>query len=278
MTQPGEYVSNLKVHNVGENQNSVEFIGEGTLQNCIIISKHNALTGHKHLIVSGCSIEGKYLPCIQPYSTFEISDCNLFPKTRSWGGEHPAGIKVWHSGTIDNVTIEADIASSDYEPHYDTPWLAGVILQLRNPDDTVTITNARMNLKLTTLYHDDRPNETANWELFGVVSGGRNPEPTTYYPGHAVVKDCQINLTGIEDSSNPNGDGRAIMVAGVCVQGGGRVDVIGNTSIKTSRTPASYGEEGYEYSLNNQNGTLAVDLETVDYDDKLTNGIISELK
>ncbi|MHC4115379.1 MAG: hypothetical protein ACYSSL_08700, partial [Planctomycetota bacterium] len=271
-------VSNLKVHNVGENQNSVEFIGEGTLQNCVIVSKHNALTGRKHLIVSSCSIEGKYLPCIQPYSTFEISDCNLFPKTRSWGGEHPAGIKARHSGTIDHVTIEADIASSDYEPHYDTPWLAGVIVQLRDAQDTVRITNTRMNLTLTTLYHDNRPNETANWELFGVVSGGRNPVPTTYYPGRAVVEDCQINLTGIEDSSNPNGDGRAIMVAGICVQGGGTVEVLGKTKITTSRTTANYGEEGYEYSLNNQNGTLAVDLETVDYDDKLTNGIISELK
>lgn len=271
-------VSNLKVHNVTESQNSVEFIGEGTLQNCIIVSKHNALMGRQHLIVSGCSIEGKYLACIQPYSTFEISDCNLFPKTRSWSGEHPAGIKVWNSGTIDNVTIEADIASSDYKPHYDTPWLAGVILQLKNPYQTVMITNTRMNLKLTTLYHDEQPNETANWELFGVVSGGRNPVPTTDYPGHAVVQDCQINLTGIEDSSDPSDNNKAIIVAGVCVQGSSRIDVIGNTSIKTSRTPASFGDEGYEYSLNNQNGILAIDPETVDYDDNLTNRIISELK
>ncbi|MHC4635692.1 MAG: hypothetical protein ACYSYU_10875, partial [Planctomycetota bacterium] len=61
-------------------------------------------------------------------------------------------------------------------------------------------------------------------------------------------------------------------------QGGGTVEVLGKTKITTSRTTANYGEEGYEYSLNNQNGILAVDLETVDYDDKLTNGIISELK
>jgi hypothetical protein len=268
-------VENIKVHNVGENQNSVEFIGEGTFRNCIIVSQHNALTARKHLIVKNCNIEGMYLPCIQPYSTFEISDCNIYPKTRTWGGEHPSGIQAWHSGTINNVSIRADIASSDYEPHYDTPWLAGVILQLTNTNETVTINNVSMDLKLTTLYHDNRPEETADWELFGIVSGGRNPKPTTYYPGHAIVKDCQINLTGIEDSSNPNGDGRAIMVAGVCVQGGGRVDVIGDTTIRTSRKAASFGDEGYEYSLNNQNGIITVDFNTVDFDKTITNGVIT---
>jgi len=268
-------VENLKIENVWPNQNSIEFRGAGTLKNCIVESDHDAVTASGHLVVSGCTIEGWYRPCIHAYSTFEVSDCTFYPKTRSWGGQHPAGIKATKSGTIDNVTIEADIVSSDYEPHYDTPWLAGVILQLRNPDDTVTISNARINLRLTTLYHDNRPGETADWELFGVVSGGRNPKPTTYYPGRAIVENCQIDLTGLEDSSNPNGDGRAIMVAGVCVQGGGRVDVIGNTSIKTSRTSAGYGEDGYEYSLNNQNGILTVDFNTVDFDETITNGVIT---
>ncbi|MHC4463561.1 MAG: dockerin type I domain-containing protein [Planctomycetota bacterium] len=268
-------VENLKIENVLLNQNSIEFRGAGTLKNCIVESYHDAVTASGHLVVSGCTIEGWYRPCIHAYSTFEVSDCTFYPKTRSWGGQHPAGIKATKSGTIDNVMIEADIVSSDYEPHYDTPWLAGVILQLRNPDDTVTISNARINLRLTTLYHDNRPGETADWELFGVVSGGRNPKPTTYYPGRAIVENCQIDLTGIEDRSNPNGDGRAIMVAGVCVQGGGRVDVIGNTSIKTSRTSASYGGDGYEYSLNNQNGILTVDFNTVDFDDTITNGVIT---
>ena len=271
-------VENIKIDNVGENQNSVEFRGAGTLRNCIVKSIHDAVTASGHLIVSGCVIEGWYRPCIHVYSTFEISDSTLYPKTRSWGGQHPAGIKALKSGTIDNVTIEAAIASSDYEPHYDTPWLAGVILQLRNVEDVVTITNTTMNLTLTTIYQDGFPNETADWELFGVVSGGRNPNPTTYYPGQAIIKDCQITLNGIEDSSNKNGDGRAIMVAGVCVQGSGRVDVIGNTVITTTRTTAGFVDEGYEYSLNNQNGILAVVPETVDYDGNLTNGIISELK
>ena len=135
-----------------------------------------------------------------------------------------------------------------------------------------------MNLTLTTLYHKDRPDETATWELFGVVSGGRNPTPTTSYPGHVTIEDCQIDVNGIEDSSDPNGDGRGIMVAGVCIQGGGSVDVIGQTQITTSRTPAGYEEDGYEYSLNNQNGTLRVDPKTVDYDNRLTNGVIGKIK
>jgi hypothetical protein len=271
-------VENLKIHNVGANQNSIRFSGIGTLKNCIIYSDHDAVSSLKHVVVSGCTISGMYRPCIHAYSTFEISDCVILPRTRSWGGQHPAAIKAIRSGTVDNVIIEADIASSDYEPHYDTPWLAGIIVQLSNAQDTVRITNTTMNLTLTTLYHDDRPSETANWELFGVVSGGRNPVPNTLYPGRTIVENCQINLTGIEDGSNPNGDGRAIMVAGVCVQGGGVAEVLGDTRITTSRTAASYEEEGYEYSLNNQNGTLTVDSKTVDYDDKQTNGTISKLK
>jgi len=217
-------ITNLKIANVGPNQNSVRFKGVGTLKDCIVDSDHDAVTAYKHIVVSGCTIKGMYRPCIHVYSTFEISDCILIPGTRSWGGQHPAGIKAIKSGTIDNVTIEASIASSDYEPHYDTPWLAGVILQLRDAQDTVRITNTRMNLTLTTLYHENRPDETADWELFGVVNGGRNPKPTTDYPGRAIVEDCHISLTGIEDSSDPNGDGRAIMVAGICVQGGGEVE------------------------------------------------------
>ena len=269
-------IKNLKIENVGPNQNSVGFRGIGMLKDCIVKSDHDAVKSYGHLVVSGCTIEGMYRPCIHSYSTFEISDSTLIPKTRSWGGEHPAGIKATKSGTIDNVTIEASIASSDYEPHYDTPWFAGVIVQLTNPQDLVRITNTTMNLTLTTLYNDDRLNETANWELFGVVSGGRNPKPTTFYTGRTIIENCQINLTGIEDSSDPNGDGRAIMIAGVCIQGGGTVEVLGNTSITTSRTTAGYGEKGYEHSLNNQNGTLIVAPETVSYDKKLTNGIISE--
>ncbi|MBW8000594.1 MAG: S8 family serine peptidase [Planctomycetes bacterium] len=271
-------VENIKIHNVGNNQNSVRFWGEGTLRNCIVKSVHDAVTSYGHLVISDCVIEGWYRPCVHAYSTFEISDSTFYPKTRSWGGQHPAGIKALRSGTIDNVTISANIATSDYEPHYDTPWLAGVITQLRNPNDTVTITNTTMNLTLTTLYHDNRQNETAEWQLFGVVNGGRNPSPTTTYPGKVVVDNCRINLTGIEDSSDPNGDGRGIMVSGISVRGSGTAEVLGNTQITTSRTTANHSGEGCEYSLNNQNGTLKVDTVTADYDSSLTNGTIDELE
>lgn len=109
-----------------------------------------------------------------------------------------------------------------------------------------------------------------------MVSGGRNPTPTTKYPGKTIIEDCQINLTGIEDSSNPNGDGRGIMVAGVCLQGGGEIEVLGNTTILTSRTTAGFAKDGYEYSLNNQNGEMVIERDTVKYDSVKTNGIIKE--
>lgn len=268
-------IENIKLSNIGSNQNGIEFKGAGTLNNCIIVSRHDALTSQGHLVVKDCKVEGWYRPCIHSYSTFDISDSIFYPKTRSWGGQHPAGIKATKSGSITNVTIQADISSSDYEPHYDTPWLAGIILQLRNPDDVVTITNANINLILKTIFHDTRPNETADWELFGIVSGGRNPNPTTSYPGKAVVNNCQITLEGIEDNSNPNGDGRAIMIAGICVQGGGEIDVTGNTSINTTRKTATYADEGFEYTLNNKNGIVSVDPNTVVFNKAKTNGEIA---
>ncbi|MFC1783548.1 right-handed parallel beta-helix repeat-containing protein [Planctomycetota bacterium] len=274
--QGDNLISNLSIHNVGFNQNSLVFNWGGTLDNCLIDSQHDAVTAFGHLTLSGGTIQGKFRPCVQAFGSFEISNCTIIPDTRDWGGEHPAGIKVTKSGTIDNVTIRADIASSDYEPHYDTPWLAGVITQLLNPDDTVTITNSTMDLTLTTLYHDDRPAETAAWELFGVVSGGRNPTPTTKFPGTTVIDNCRITLNGVEDTSNPNGDGRGIMVAGLCLQGGGEIEILGKTTISTSRTTAGFAKDGYEYSLNNQNGILSVESDTVKYDTTKTNGTITK--
>lgn len=269
-------IHNLKVFNNGSNQNTIKSQGHLILSNCIVISYHDAVTAYSTLEIDGCSIEGWYRPCIHTFSTFEIRNSTLYPKTRSWGGQHPAGIKAYKSGVVENVNIQANIESSDYEPHYDAPWLAGVIANLRNPEDVITIKNTSMDLTLTTLYHDNKSNETATWQLFGVVSGGRNPSPTTDYPGAVIVEDCNIVLNGIEGSTDPNGDGRAIMVAGVCARGSGLAQVIGNTNISTSRTTASYVENGYEYSLNNQNGTLEVQYATVVYDKDKTNGTITE--
>ena len=268
-------IANMTISNAGPNQNSLLFAGAGTLDNCVVDSGHDAVTAWGDLTMTGCTIKGNYRPCIHAFGTFAITETLIQPGTSSWGGQHPAGIQATKSGTIDHVTIQAAVASSDYEPHYDTPWLAGVITQLANPADTVTITDTSIDLTLTTLFHDDRPGETADWELFGVVSGGRNPTPTTYYPGKTIIRDCQINLVGIEDSSHPNGDGRAIMAAGACIQGGGEMEIRGNTSISTGRTGASHSQNGYEYSLNNQNGVLLVEQKTVTYDEQKTNGLIT---
>ncbi|OHB52125.1 MAG: hypothetical protein A2Y12_06295 [Planctomycetes bacterium GWF2_42_9] len=260
-------VQNLKIANVGPNQNSIRFKTNGSLLNCIVDSDHDAVTGWGHLVVSGCTISGMYRSCIYAFSTYAISDSTITPATRSWGGEHPAGIEVYKSGTIDNVTINAEISSSDYVPHYDYPWLCGVIAQLSNRNDKLTITNSRMNLDLTTITHQDRPNEVATWQVFGIVSGGRNPTPTTYYPGTVEVQDCSINVNGIEN-------GRGIMVGGIVVRGSGTINILGNTSITTDRTVGQYEANGYEYALVNQNGTICVE-QNDGYDPNFVFGTIS---
>ena len=268
-------VQNLTIENVGENQNSVRFCGGGSLIDCAVVSHHNAVTAYGgDITIDGCVIEGMFLPCIQVSSPFEIRDCTLYPKTRSWGGEHPAGIKAFRSGLIEDVSIVADIATSDYVPHYDMPWLAGVITQLYNSNDTVTIRNATMDLKLTTLY---KANETATWQVFGVVSGGRNSEATTRYQGTTIVDDCNISVEGVEDTTDPNNSGRGIMVAGICLRGGGTVEVMGDTTITTDRTSGDYADDGYEYALVNQNGTMLVDPNSVAYDPNMVYGIIEDL-
>ena len=76
------------------------------------------------------------------------------------------------------------------------------------------------------------------------------------FPGKAVVRDCTIDVTGIEEDGPGENDGADIMVDGVCVRGGGTVEVYGCSSITTSWTPAGSTGEGYEYLLNEENGTL----------------------
>lgn len=52
----------------------------------------------------------------------------------------------------------------------------------------------------------------------------------------------------------------------------GNLDVVGDTIISTNRITAGFADEGYEYSLNNQNGIIAVNFNTVDFDEIKTNG------
>ena len=65
------------------------------------------------------------------------------------------------------------------------------------------------------------------------------------------------------------------MVEGVCVRGAGSIEITGDTTIVTNRTAVGKDDAGYEYSLNNENGVLAVDSKTVTYDDTITNGTIT---
>ena len=56
------------------------------------------------------------------------------------------------------------------------------------------------------------------------------------------------------------------------------MEISGKTVIKTQRTVASFSKEGYEYSVNNQNGEMRIDAATVEYDKQITNGIIMGLE
>ena len=136
------------------------------------------------------------------------------------------------------------------------------------------ISDTNIDLNLTSLYN---ANETAALRVCGILSGYMW-DYTYQYPGRVVVHNCNISVNGIEDDSNPVGDGAGIMVDGVCIRNAGVVELHGESKITTSRTVSSNAKQGYEYSLNNENGTFSVDFKNVDYDAELTNGIISDLE
>lgn len=273
-TDGDNLIENLMVENTSHanNQNSVEFGGTSgedngpcELKDCIVKSYHQAVRCYADsLVVSGCEITGYYLPCIDlkwSDQTFDVSNSTIIPKTRSWGGELPTGISVPCPGSIDNVTIQTSISSSDYIDHYQT-WLGGIYVFLWNPEDLVTITNSTIDLTLTTIYNDRTPPETETWELFGIRMANS---------GEIVVEDCNIILAGIEDTNDtgdPNDDGQGIKISAILSKGTGKITVREGGHISTSRTTASNAEDGYEYLLNNESGTrtLCIDFNSITFD------------
>lgn len=264
-------ISHLKVYSNRGARNGIYLFDNCTLTNCIVDTIHLSVMGRTNLVVSDCTIKSMFGSCIKSLDTFSISKCTLNPRGHSHHVEVPKGISAYGSGTIEDVTIMSTIASS-YK--YEGAGLIGIQVNT-SYDETVTISNTKINLQLTTKYH---LNETAALRVCGIMSGRQWFEPNLNYLGRTVVKDCDIEVVGIESSSDPDGDGAGIMVDGVCVRGGGTIELKGNTIIKTSRTPAGHAEDGYEYSFNNENGVLEVESDTVIYDDSMTNGSISDAR
>jgi hypothetical protein len=252
---------NLKINNYRTGsyyvQNSVRFQGYGILENCVVDCNHGpAVSGYEHLVVKGAgtNISSLFTTCITSYSTCEIRDCTLRPRTYTPVGENPTGIRMYDDGIIDNVKIVATNATGKEA----STCLTGIDLSYRlyNPDAVAYICNTTINLKFTSYYYEP----TQNFSVVGI----------NVYDGSAVVEDCTIKIDGVEDDSDPRGDGGPIKVEGINIHSGAVVEIVGNTSISTSRKKGSNGESGYEYLLINGfwgvTGTLAVAFRTVTFD------------
>lgn len=254
-------VSHLKIYNYGlgaNSQNGIHFHGDGTLEDCIVFSVHGpAVIGDGHLIVKGSStdISTHFRSCINVKGTCEIYDCTLHPLTYTPVGQGPGGITVYgDGGIIDNVTIVATAARAKEKG----TSLTGISLEAySNPGCIVCITNTRIELSLTSDYN----NPPLPVHFVQGIKANR---------GFLIVEDCTIDVNGIENSG-AEGDGGAIRVNGVFIGNGAEADIFGNTTIFTSRTVGSNGEEGYEYLLNNgrdftSEGIFYVDFDTVMFD------------
>ena len=160
-------------------------------------------------------------------------------------------------------------ATGGWSYQYEGAGLIGIRAKLSS-DETVTVSNVEITLELTSRYKAD---ETAALRLCGIMSGSQWFEPRSDYDGTVVVVDCNVVLTAVEEDGDPNEDGAGIMLDGVCVRGGGTVELKGDTTIEIERTAAGNAADGYEYSLNNENGTLTVEQGVV-YDDEKTKGVI----
>ncbi len=281
---PGHYV-----------QTSVGMNGYGEIRDCILLTGHGpAINGSAAgLVVSGCTVaKCYYYPCIIVRGPFSISDCVLTP-TWSWVGQLPSGISAAASGTIERVIINgrsqsAAGSNNDY-------GFVGIRLTLQ-ANDYVEILDSEINLEMRTKYdtNPDHHPQASHLRACGILSGlpwTDWPGGGGSYPGNAVVRDCTINVIGTEDDNGTpeeDDDGADIMVDGVCVRGGGTVEVLGCSRINTKRVPAGEQTVGYEYLLNNENGTLKANRATVlfnpngidppdDYDPSYINGNITEL-
>jgi len=269
-------VYHLKLYTDMGTKNGICLQQDSALNDCIVETIHISVYGREdNLVVTDCEIKSKFGPCITADKTFTISDCDLYPRARSWGMEFPAGIRVRGSGEIRRVEITASCASSS---PVNGNGLYGIQLELAT-DEEVLISDVTIDLELTSLYKlytfpydPSRPPEDPHTlHVCGILSGKTKHQlasvPDNSYPGRAVVQDCTIDVTGSEEEDlEGDEDGADIMVDGVCIRGGGTVDVYGCSSITTSRDETGAEDEGYEYLLNEENGSLGASFPSIQFD------------
>ena len=255
-------VYNITTEDIGWDihvQNSICFRGTGTLDSCKIYCHHGpAVTGKGHLIVKGSNtyISSYYFECIKAESTFEIYDCKLEPRGDEGLGklEWPKGIKALGSGIIDGVFIESSIKCGCYSSSdYYGAGVYGIEVLLDAGEQVVVSGGTKIDLTLESKYYDS---QTATLRLCGILSGEVFGKGGGNYPGSVVVRDCEIVLKGIKGTGGA-GD---VKVDGVCVRGGGTVQVHGVSEIRTERDPADSDQEKL---LRKESGSLSANLYTV---------------
>lgn len=202
--------------------------------------------------------------------------------------EWPAGIACKGSGLIDDVEIISPQPSTTHTTaDKKNAGLFGIVTELAT-DEFVVVSNTKINLQLKSEYDPNYPNETEPMRVCGIVNGCKiggvasSIMFSSVYdlPGTVIVIDCNIIASGIEDTADPNDpndDGAGLRVAGIWVPSNSTVELLGETFISTSRTSGSHAADGNEFSLLNENGTMAVDFNDVTYDPNKTSGTISQL-
>ena len=276
-------ISNLNVYNheqhglkVFSQQDSVWLEQDSQMNNCIVVSEHRAIQGHgEKLVITNCTVYSRHLFCIRADSTFSISDCNLYPRGYTPVIETPTGIVACGSGTIKNVKILATLSDATYRE--DDGALIGIQLLGRDEQEHVSISHTQIDLELTSEYLEYAQPLRVCGIVSGLIYGSSGPE----YKGRATVRNCTIDVTGIEegwDTPETDDDGAPTSVDEIFIRRGGTM-AVHDTNITTSRTAAGNGVGGHHYVLNNENGTLYVDFDsvTLDPDDpEYMNGTITE--
>ncbi len=261
-------ISNLKVNNVYIYPNSnvqygIHLHGDGKVENCIVHTLHApAIEGDGHLVVSGCpEVSGMWGPSILANSTFAISDSTIKPYAYSNNCESPSGIWALGTGIIEDINIISDCASST---GVEGSGLFGIKFYL-SKGEQVLVSNVKIKLKFRSKYN---PSEIAPLRVCGILCTSHWNDPNIGYKGHVTVRDSSISVSGIEDTNNtisPNDDGAGMRVDGINVSEGFSV-CIQETDVNTSRMAGGNAGGGYEYLLNNQDGTIQVDFNSVDFD------------
>jgi len=262
-------ISHLKIYtNLGA-RNGIYLFDHSGLTDCIVDTIHISVEGAENLTVSNCTIKSMFGSCIRAGENLSVFNCTLIPRGRSWSMETPMGIWAWGSATIDNVTISSTVTSSYW---HEGAGLVGIMVKA-GIGKVVTISNTNIDLQLTSKFN---AKETGALRVCGVMNGSEWFEPRNSYQARTTIIDSHINVRGIEGSLDARGDGAGIMVDGVCVRGGGTIEILGKTIIETSRTTARHAQDGYEHPLHNENGELVVEYDEVKVERNKESGNITE--